>query len=279
MKSFDEIKNIYDSNLNQFDLGRFQNKFLLLLRRWSEMVLPVPALAKVGYGSTTPPVPVDNKENVSSLGSTFATEPSNQHHKRKKLRNDSAASVELEEKEDPNDDEGEGENENTLDRLKRSREALMKNVKDPLEECVQKAQSARTRTARAKQVATESTSTVSTPNFRKKKTTSYKLAFTDSEEDDDNDHAQGKGITLSKVPEPFKQKVDVTPKKIEVLISAKTKQSKRNKFTDIEDAAIRTGVERFGAGRWADIKSYYHIDLADRSSVQIKDRWRTLNKP
>jgi hypothetical protein len=57
------------------------------------------------------------------------------------------------------------------------------------------------------------------------------------------------------------------------------RESKRMKFTDSEDAAIRNGVDRFGVGRWADIKSYYDTDLADRTSVQIKDRWRTLNKP
>jgi hypothetical protein len=55
-------------------------------------------------------------------------------------------------------------------------------------------------------------------------------------------------------------------------------RGKRVKFTDSEDAAIRNGVDRFGVGRWADIKSYYDTDLADRTSVQIKDRWRTLNK-
>ena len=69
MKSFDEIKEIYDANAQLFDLDRFQNKFLKLIRRWSEMVLPTPELAKFGYGSIAPPVVADNKENISSLGS------------------------------------------------------------------------------------------------------------------------------------------------------------------------------------------------------------------
>ncbi len=64
-----------------------------------------------------------------------------------------------------------------------------------------------------------------------------------------------------------------------IAVSTKMKsRGKRMKFTDSEDAAIRNGVERFGVGRWAGIKSYYHIDLADRTPVQIKDRWRTLTK-
>ena len=50
------------------------------------------------------------------------------------------------------------------------------------------------------------------------------------------------------------------------------------KFTEAEDEAIRDGVAKIGAGNWSEIKSYYHIDLADRTAVQIKDRWRTLNK-
>ena len=79
---------------------------------------------------------------------------------------------------------------------------------------------------------------------------------------------------MSKVPEPFKP--DVGPKKIDVSKTTKPKQGKRFRFTDSEDAALRSGIERFGVGRWADIKSYYHIDLANRSAVQIKDRWRTL---
>ena len=289
LKSFDEIKEIYDANAQLFDLDRFQNKFLKLIRRWSEMVLPTPELAKFGYGSIAPPVVADNKENISSLGSAFATKASsNQQQQQKRRRNDPVENVEPEEEED-GDDEGEGETEKNVDRLRRTRGKFMKNVKDPLPSVVEKAKSARTHTARARQVAAGSESTVSTPNFRKKKKSAQQLAFTDSEDedadDDDNnddnnseDEVEEKGVTLSEVPEKFKQKVSVAPKKIVVSTKPTKSRGKRMKFTESEDAAIRSGVERFGAGRWADIKSYYHIDLADRTSVQIKDRWRTLNR-
>jgi hypothetical protein len=124
---------------------------------------------------------------------------------------------------------------------------------------------------------------VSTPNFLKKKKSAYKVAFSDSEDDDNakgnveeevETEEEKQGVKLSKVPEPFKP--DVGPKKIDVSKTTKPKQGKRFRFTDSEDAALRSGIERFGVGRWADIKSYYHIDLANRSAVQIKDRWRTL---
>ena len=293
LKSFDEIKGIKDANARLFDLGRFQNTFLKLIRRWSKMVLPVAELAKLGYGSIAPAVAVDNKENISSLGSAFATKATtNQQHQQKKRRIDPAASVEPEEK-DVGDDDVEGEKEDNLGRLKRTREALMKNVEDPLDDCVEKAKSARR--ARARHVTAETESTVSTPKFLKKPKTSYKIAFSDSEDDDD-DNVKGnaeedkvemddlddsveedKGVTLSKVPEPFKPNV-VAPNKIAVSKASKSKKGKRKKFTESEDAAIRNGVEKFGVGSWADIKSYYHIDLVDRTAVQVKDRWRTLNK-
>jgi hypothetical protein len=292
LKSFDEIKDIYVTNMRLFDLARFQNTFLKLIRRWSEMVLPVAELTKLGYGSTTPAVGTHNKENISSLGSAFATRATNQQREQTKRPIDQAGNDKSEEEEkDVGDDEG--DKEDNLGRLKRTREALMKNVEDPLDACVAKAKSARTRST-SRHVTAESESTVSTPSFLKKKKSSYKIAFSDSDNDDDN--AKGKaeettvemddledsaeeeeGVKLSKVPERFKPNVDVAPKKIAVSKATKPKQGKRKRFTDSEDAAIRNGVERFGAGKWSDIKSYYHIDLADRTAVQIKDRWRTLN--
>jgi hypothetical protein len=289
LKSFDEIKKIHDNNAEAFDLGVFQTKFLKQIRRWSEMVLPIPELAKFGYGSIAPPPIPDNKENISSLGSAFATKSTAHQHP----QNDPAESVEFDANLDDGDDESEEETEKKVDRLRRTRGKFMKNVKDPLPSIVEKAKSARSRTAQGRQAATGSESTVSTPNFRKKKKSEHKITFTDSEEeeeeeDDDGDdkddvdyneevEVEETGVTLSEVPKKFKQKVAASPKKI--VVSTKTKsRGKRVKFTDSEDAAIRNGVERFGVGRWADIKSYYHIDLADRTSVQIKDRWRTLNK-
>ena len=62
-------------------------------------------------------------------------------------------------------------------------------------------------------------------------------------------------------------------------VAAKPRESKKRKlFTEVEDAAIRLGVERFGAGNWVQIKAYYQMELIDRTNINIKDRWRTWNK-
>lgn len=316
LKKIDEIKDIYSTNERLFDLVRLQNKLVHLIRRWSEMVLPLPELTQLGYGSVTPAVGVDNKENISSLESALVTEDTNQQRKQKRRRiggslSDDESEKDEEEK-DVGDDDGEEEKEDNLDRLKRTRKALMKNVEDPLDDCVAKAQSARTRSAaQADHTTSQNERKVSTPAFLKKKKNSYKIPFSDSEDDDVSGNVEGKaeeskfeegkteegkaeeksskmdelvdseeedeGVKLSSVPERFKSAV---PEKTAVSKASEPKKGKprRKKFTDTEDEAIRDGVARFGAGNWRDIKSYYHIDLAARTAVQIKDRWRTLNK-
>ena len=320
LKKIDEIKDIYGTNVRLFDLVRLQNKLLHLIRRWSEMVLPVPELTQLGYGYSTPAVGINNKENISSLESEFVTEATNQQRKQKRRRIDESSSDDEEEKDeeekDAGDDDGEEEKEDNLDRLKRTRKALMNNVEDPLDDCVAKAKSARTRpAAQVDHNTSQNERKVSTPAFLKKKKNSYKIVFSDSEDDDVPGNVKGKaegskageskageskaeegkaeedaskmdeledseeeneGVKLSSVPERFKSAV---PDKTAVPKASEPKKGKRRKkFTDTEDKAIRDGVAEFGAGNWSDIKSFYHIDLANRTAVQIKDRWRTLNK-
>ena len=77
--------------------------------------------------------------------------------------------------------------------------------------------------------------------------------------------------------------IDKTPTKCKANEEEKqqadsTNTKKRKRFTEEEDGAIRLGVERFGAGNWLQIKSYYPMELSDRTTINIKDRWRTLNK-
>ena len=149
---------------------------------------------------------------------------------------------------------------------------------------------------------------MSTPTFLKKKKNSYKIVFSSDSEDDDvpgkvrskaqkgkveegkaeedafetddlvDSEEEDEGVKLSSVPERFKSAL---PEKEKVTVSKASgpkKGKRRKKFTEAEDEAIREGVAKLGAGNWRDIKSYYHLDLADRTAVQIKDRWRTLNK-
>ena len=55
-------------------------------------------------------------------------------------------------------------------------------------------------------------------------------------------------------------------------------EKKRKPFTSIEKAAIKRGIERFGVGKWSVIKNYYHNSLRDRSTIQIKDAFRTMKR-
>ena len=53
---------------------------------------------------------------------------------------------------------------------------------------------------------------------------------------------------------------------------------KRKRWTDEEKDIIRKGIARHGVGHWAMIKSDWPMDLRDRTSVQIKDCYRTMLK-
>lgn len=53
---------------------------------------------------------------------------------------------------------------------------------------------------------------------------------------------------------------------------------KRKRWTDEEKDVVKQGIARYGVGRWAMIKSDWAMELRDRTSVQIKDCYRTMLK-
>lgn len=309
LKSFSDIEKIHSSNARLFDLELFQTNFLDLIRSWTKTVLPLPALSKLNYGTTTnigdngvrsKPVTaaVNEKENVNSRATkktSLASSPSKidrrqqQSKKRQKVREieppspvasseaffdaNTGGGDKIESSSSGNDDIPELSRKN----LNRKVKELMKNVKDPLNDCVAAAQSARAgyKVTEAEDDSSDSEEDIKLPPLRLKKMKAYQLKFDSPGESDNSDEEGDGGVALSDVPTKY-----AIPKyqPSAIHVSRKASPPKRSKFTDAEDDAIRQGVEEFGAGNWAQIKSQYAMVLRNRSSVNIKDRWRNMNK-
>ncbi|KAL9180091.1 hypothetical protein ACHAXT_008061 [Thalassiosira profunda] len=112
-------------------------------------------------------------------------------------------------------------------------DALAKKVKDPLDSCVKKAQA-----ANAHPKTDEESESESEESSDDQKKSARALTFTDSSGDEDEEDDDEESESVGK---------------------------KRRRFTEEEDSAIRLGVERFGEGNWAEIKSYYNVDLMHRT--------------
>ena len=313
LKSFSDIEKIHTSNARLFDLELFQANFLDLIRSWTKTVLPLPALSKLNYGTATTnlgdngvrnkPVAaaVNEKENVNSRATkkTYIASSSSstidrrqqQSNKRQKVLEieppspvasseaffgaNTGGGDEIESSSSGNDDIPDVSRKN----LNRKVKELMKNVKDPLNDCAAAAQSARAaghmKVTEADDDSSSEEEDTNLPPLRLKKMKAYQLKFDSPGESDNSDEEGDGGVALSDVPTKYaipKYQPSV------IHVSRKASPPKRSKFTDAEDDAIRQGVEEFGAGNWAQIKSQYAMVLRNRSSVNIKDRWRNMNK-
>jgi len=297
LKSFQEIKAIRTKYSKMFDLENFQQKYVKLIRRWVDTALPIPNLVKCGYGKTIEQDAEEEEEEVEEATtsdkenfefedardefsqSSNENEPvrkpkkSSQDSKPKsKSRNEAQAFLDVPD----NDDE---ETESKLNQLKRKRDSFGKKVKDPIDESVALAASlpVREKTSSAKKsrlAASGGRETMS--KFYEKKKSAVQLKWNDSDEETPSDADDE--LKMSKVPERLKAKEESKPAVKPIQVAASPRPGKRKRFTKEEDDAIMKGIERFGPGQWANIKSHHPMELKDRSTVQIKDRYRTLTK-
>ena len=57
-----------------------------------------------------------------------------------------------------------------------------------------------------------------------------------------------------------------------------TKRRMHQRWTMEETTALVDGVERFGLGKWAEIKKHTFDEASGRTPVDLKDKWRNLSK-
>lgn len=165
---------------------------------------------------------------------------------------------------------------------------------DPLAKAQRIADAAIPGRAKARQTkspqSSSSSSSSPTPPKRSKRLTrprpsqqKKQLDFSDSsvdeasQEEEDRKPRAKKRLHMSTPPLSLTKTKNIRPRSS--TSTAYTPASrKRRRFTEEEKEAIRTGVEQIGVGKWAEIKKRFRSELRQRTSVQIKDCFRTMMK-
>jgi len=100
--------------------------------------------------------------------------------------------------------------------------------------------------------------------------------------DEDDEEDQREQAQLSELPR--KPRAPNTPRKFDGpqpdqgIFDEEGRVRRRRRWTDEEKTAIKEGVRIHGVGHWVEIKKMYGEILRNRTSVQIKDCWRTMTK-
>ena len=96
-----------------------------------------------------------------------------------------------------------------------------------------------------------------------------------SSSDDDEDIPSPSAKSRAVAPTPVPR---IQPQSTRGVNVPRSAGKKRKRWTDEEKDIVRKGIARHGVGHWAMIKSDWPMELRDRTSVQIKDCYRTMLK-
>lgn len=109
--------------------------------------------------------------------------------------------------------------------------------------------------------------------FYKKKKSAKRIRFEESSDEEENETADPLPFLVSNCHKKKKQNIEFSFQK-----DQNKPVQRRRRWTEEEKTAVRMGVEEYGVGKWVQIKRQYDHVLANRTPVQIKDCWRTMNK-
>lgn len=100
------------------------------------------------------------------------------------------------------------------------------------------------------------------------------------DDEEDTEHEASRPLELSGLPPRKKKYVKVYGgvEPDEDVYTPDGRVKKRRPFTEREVGALKKGVAKFGKGSWAEIKQEYAEILRNRTTVQLKDKWRNMEK-
>ena len=86
-------------------------------------------------------------------------------------------------------------------------------------------------------------------------------------------------LTMHYGVKAYKQEVKQEVQEVKSVEDAKTASGKRKRvrWSESEEAQLRAGVAELGEGEWAKILKQFSFDKC-RTNVDLKDKWRNLNK-
>jgi Myb-like DNA-binding domain len=160
--------------------------------------------------------------------------------------------------------------------LRVNRLVLNENVRDPLEG----SRKAPTLAAEDDESRTSADDNHDNPK-RRKKSRGIELTFDDSDEDEDESLNPPPQLSELQPPRPKRSvfashRLDKEYPPDDGLFDRNGNVTKRIPWSEEEKDAVKKGVEVFGLGKWRDIKKHFRAVLHNRTSVQIKDAWRTM---